>query len=560
MKRVQKRLISIFSTVLALSLILSACNGGDEGTEGQTDDPAGGNDTTDADPNGEEPGGLRENTMPITTEDITLSIFIGFAGGARQVYNSMAEMDLVKEMMEETGITLEFVHAPEADDGTFFTTMIGSNNYPDIMSNSFSSYPGGPTAAMDDGVLMDVTDLINEHAYYYNQILDGMDPEVRIRSLSDDGRIVRFGTVFLPDYLDGVAHGGFIVRKDLLDNAGITDLPETIDDYENMFDAFLEAGVVPWALSYTEWQNYDYSPVATALGLTARYSHIEDGEVVYSRTSPRFREYLEIMNRWYERGYFTSDALSQSTQEAQTTFQAGNAGAILAGSWEIITLESVGKANEADLEVVGLPHPRVNEGDQITTYVSIIQNPETRTAFISNQTEHPVEAVRFIDYLYKPETMKMTAWGINMDEQTLWTENEDGTRQWTDFMLDNPDFDYEIGRQRYTANALQGMWDEDMERIQYDIPQVQQAWGVWKPNTSNEDLPSLFLSYTTDESRELSELVTALETYGDEMVLSFITGQTSLDEFDTFVAELEAIGSGRVEEIRQAAYERYLAR
>lgn len=560
MKRNGKVLRAAAGIFLSAVLVLSAC-GTSAGTSQSSPEESGAPENTGTESDTQTAAGaVKENTMPITTEDITLEIYCGFAGGARQVYNSMADMDLVKQMMEETGINLKFVHPPEADDGTYFTTMIASGEYPDIISNEFTSYPGGPTAAMDDGVLLDATDLINEHAYYYNKLLDTLDPEVRTRSISDDGRIVRFGTVFLCDYLDGIAHGGFIVRKDLLDKAGITELPETIEEYETMFDAFKEQGVTPWSLAMTQWQFINYSPVANAFGLTYRGTHLEDGKVIYSRTSPKYKDFLEVMKRWYDKGYFSSDALTQLTPESQKTFQAGNAGAILSGSWEIITLESVGQANDPELKVVGLPYPRVKKGDTVNTMNAILENPETRCGFISAKCEHPVEAVRFVDYLYKPETMKMTAWGVNTDEATLWTEDANGKRQWTDFISDNPDFDYEIGRQRYTANALQGMWDADMEKLQYDIPQVQQAWGEWKGNTSKDALLPQYITQTTEESREISDLKTALETYGDEMAMGFITGQVPLEQFDEFTAQLKAIGSDRICELYQAAYDRYLAR
>ena len=583
-----KKWASLLCVLLTMVMILSACGGGgsdtgssSSGDTGSTDDAStgseystdaadtGSDESTDAADSGEAgtegTGGwnVEENTLPIANGDIELTIYIGFAGGARQIYNSMEEQDIIKQMEEETGIKLHFVNPPENDDGTFFTTMIASGDYPDIISDSFASYPGGPTAAMDDGVLLDATELIQSKAYYYYHMMDTMDPEVREKRIwSDDGRITWFGTVFAPEYLDGRVHGGFLVRKDILDKAGITKLPETFEEYEEMFEAFKAEGLTPWSVALKEWQFRDYSPVASAFGLTVRKEFVKDGKVGYSRTAPEYKQFLEIMHNWYEKGYITSDALTQSTSEAQKKFQAGEAGAILCGSWEIITLESVGKANDPNVEVVALPYPRVNEGDPITTQKQFILNPDGRRGFISAKCEHPEEAVRFVDYLYKPETIKMTAWGVNTDEHTLWEEDANGNRQWTEFMTDNPDFDYEIGRQRYTMNSMQGAWDTEMEKLQYDIPQVQQAWSeeAWFDNTSNEGVCSNYMTQTTDEARELSQLQTQVETYGDEMMFKFITGERSLDEFDAFVEELKGMGSERISELQQAAYDRFMAR
>ena len=553
MKRICKGL-PVIALLLLLCLGFTACSSkSQKETASLGNEPSGETaETTEV---------LADGNPTITTEDVTLEIYCGFAGGARQAYESMADMDLVKQMEAETGITLKFVHPPESDDGTFFTTMIASGKYPDIIWNTFASYPGGPTAAMDDGVIIDATPLIEKYAVNFNAILDSYDPVERTNCLSDDGRYIKFGTVFSPPYLVGRAHGGFLARKDLLDKAGITELPETIEEYEAMFDAFLAEGINPWTTAMTQWQYRDYSSVASAFGVSFRKSHLEDGKVVYSRTSPEYKEFLEVMNRWYTKGYLTSDSLMQLIPESQKTFQAGNAGAILAGSWEIITLETVGKANNPDFEVVGLPYPKVNKGDSINTFATMLEVVDGgRAAFVSTQCKYPEEAVKFIDYLYRPETIMMTAWGVNTDEYTLWTEDEKGTRSWTEFMTNNPDFDYEIGRQRYTANALQGAWEEQMERLQYDIPQVQQAWSEWAKNTDRSGLLPSFITQTTDEARELSQLLAQIETYGDEMTFSFITGETPLDEFDSFVQQLKSMGTDRVCELQQAAYDRYLAR
>ena len=185
-----KRWTSVICVLLTMVMILSACGGSDSGSSSSGDtgseDASAGSENTDTgsdesteatDDAGAEAadnGGwhVEENTLPIANGDVELTIYCGFAGGARQIYNSMEDMDIVKKMEEETGIKLHFVHPPENDDGTFFTTMIASGDYPDIISDGFASYPGGATAAMDDGVLLDATDLIQSKAYYYYHMMD----------------------------------------------------------------------------------------------------------------------------------------------------------------------------------------------------------------------------------------------------------------------------------------------------------------------------------------------------------------------------------------------------
>ena len=144
-----KRWASVICVLLAMIMTLSACGGGADsgaGSSGDGGSQEGGSTDTGSDESAEpaqdggagaeaeDSGGwhVEENTLPIADGDVELTIYCGFAGGARQIYNSMEDMDIVKKMEEETGIKLHFVHPPENDDGTFFTTMIASGDNPDM--------------------------------------------------------------------------------------------------------------------------------------------------------------------------------------------------------------------------------------------------------------------------------------------------------------------------------------------------------------------------------------------------------------------------------------------
>lgn len=557
MKRFKKVFLFLSISILMLNLIACGDSSDDTLTDGSEEDNDIINDAT-ADEE-EASGKVKENTMPITTEDITLTYYVGMATGARQVYNSMAEHPVIIEIMRETGINLEFVHPPEGDDGTFFNTMVASGDLPDIIYDGFGSYPGGATAAMDDGVLLDHKELIEEYAYYFTNLLEEGGPEVKRRVLFDDGRYKHFGCTFLPDYLDGVRHGGMITRQDFLDRAGIDKLPVTIAEYEEMFDAYLkELDIVPWATTFGGSNHLAF--VTGAYGVRYDGFQLKEGKVVYSRTLPEYKDFLEKIGEWYAKGYMTSDAFTQTASDTRKSFQAGTAGAIQAGSWELINIESVGKAGDPDFQVVGLSVPRHNADDIITTYDGILTNPETNSIFISADCKHPTEAIRLIDYTYKPETLRMTAWGINTDEYTLWEEDEDGNRAWTDYMVNNPDVDYETLRRRYTASDFQGMWDTDMEKAQYEIPIVQQAWEQWSYNTENSDIISKYVTRNTEEEKELSTIMTEIESYADAMVQKFISRHESLDKFDEFVEQLKQLGIERACEIHQESYNRYLER
>ncbi len=66
------------------------------------------------------------------------------------------------------------------------------------------------------------------------------------------------------------------------------------------------------------------------------------------------------------------------------------------------------------------------------------------------------------------------------------------------------------------------------------------------------------VKFTDSESNTLSLLATDIESYLDQMVAKFITGEESLDNFDAFVSGLNDRGLAQYLEIYQTAYDRYL--
>ena len=71
------------------------------------------------------------------------------------------------------------------------------------------------------------------------------------------------------------------------------------------------------------------------------------------------------------------------------------------------------------------------------------------------------------------------------------------------------------------------------------------------------------VSFTTEESDELDEIAQNIPTFVSESFASFLTGASDINDdavWESFKNDLETYNLSRVLEIRQAAYDRYLAR
>ena len=90
-------------------------------------------------------------------------------------------------------------------------------------------------------------------------------------------------------------------------------------------------------------------------------------------------------------------------------------------------------------------------------------------------------------------------------------------------------------------------------------PQQQAAWEIWgESNMLDHLLPNLYVS--GEDQSELSSIDSAINTYMSEVVTKLIMGTESFDNYDKIIEELKDRGIERAIEIRQKAYDAYLAR
>lgn len=553
---IKKTLSLLLASLLALSC-MTACGDNDNDNGEGTDNT----ETTTAKQE-KETTGPEENTMPIANGDITLSLYTGIKPGALQVYKDLSEHPVVKIIEDTTGINLTFIHPPQDDDGTFFNTTIASGVLPDIINESFNSYPGGPEAAIDDGVLMDITDLVNQYGYYYNQVMSTQPDEVKKKTVSDNGTLIRFCSILQPEYLDGRTNVGLILRKDLLEKNNM-DMPQTLNEYEAYFEMCKKEGIkTPLALPQitdSNWKSQNF--IANAFGVTHDGFFLDDNNnVVYSRTADGYKDYVALLHDWYQKGYLTSDFLSATKGDMEKLFQAGNAGMIEGGNWQVPTFNSVGKASNPDYHVVGSPYPTKTK-DQTVKYVKVLESINTQAWFVSNTCQNPVQAIKFLDYWYSPDLYELTAWGPGNKEYPTYEIDSEGKKVYTEWMTKNPDYDFTTARNRYILNNFQVMYNEVQEKQQYEpYPDKMETWANWASDTSSDLRVPDMITPSVDEARELSSIMSTINTYSSEQILKFITGDESLDNWDKYVEQINNMSIDKAIQITQDAVERYYAR
>jgi len=176
---------------------------------------------------------------------------------------------------------------------------------------------------------------------------------------------------------------------------------------------------------------------------------------------------------------------------------------------------------------------------------------------VTSNNSDPVTFARWIDYKYSDEGMILSNFGV---EGHTFEFDEQGNPAWNYRMYDNPDgLTVAQAVRRYTKHASGGFihdWRRELTGATQDTLDALDIWS--EGNTFAWNMPRVTL--TDSESTEFVRIMADIDTYRDEMVVRFITGQTPLSEIDSFIDTVHAMGIERAIEIQQAALERFLAR
>lgn len=551
MKKARKLTALLCVAMLASSL--AACNGNGTTT---TSTPSDGSTTTESTEGGEEsvvtdPNELPDVTLPLTEEPVTITYFQTTDGNASQVKNDYNDLDVYQELEARTGVHIEWQMSSGADTQTNFNLMISSNQLADVMYGA-GYYSDGIQAGIDDGYFLDLTDLVPEYAPHYNAVRNSND-RYRKASMTDSGRIgalYQFQKSIQPPW------DGLQVRKDWLDELGL-DLPVTYDDWHEALTGFKEMGVYA-PLSLMGNGAYDLaSAFMSGFGVTGGWQLTEDGTAAYGPYLDGWKDYITLMNQWYEEGLIDPDFMTANYYFGDTTMIVTGK----TGAWtSMYTMGSLYEqtTEDTDMVIAACTAPRVNEDDVIHLRLAD-QYYSGQPHAISANTEHAELILRWFDYLFTEEGSMLCNYGVEGDTYTL--DNE-GNPVWTDKVMNSPDgYSFAQAQCNYAmppssqpywydwTRELQGLDEEDVGMLD-----------IWGSDDQDWVMPN-DLSLTADEAVERSSIMTDIDTFYREQTAQMITGVLDVEtNWDSYKSTMESMGIERATEITQAAYDRYVQR
>lgn len=544
----------------AMSLCLAAtalagCGSTSSGASGTSSSAT----SADAQSAGTESQGI---TFPLE-EKVTLTMWAPFNVNAASVMEDFNGSLTFQEMEKRTNVHIEFIHPAIGQDAEQFNLMIASPEHPDMIMGGITLYQGGGDLAVEDGVFLQLNDLIEQYAPNYTAILES-NPEAKRQASSDNGIM----SAILPMMRqENLCWYGPSIRKDWLDETGL-DIPETIEQWEAVLTAMKEnhPDATPLVFhpsgssagnSFKD-RGYDFWGVfMSAYGIgtssgTVGAMYNDDGTVKYAPVEDAFKDYLELMNRWYENGLIDVDYPARDQDGINALITSGKAGAMV-GSVDIASnlFDSQG------IEYVTAPYPVLNEGDpNLLRAYDAVASPLGNSVSITTQCENPEIAVAWLDYAFSEEGSLLYNFGVEGDTYTM----VDGVPTFTDKVLNNPDVPGETALFLYKMQVFpQLRWGALANPSTVKNTKVLDEKTAWtEQGTAELTMPPVTL--TADEGDQLAKIRNTTDVYQNEMVTKFIMGVEPLDKFDEYVAQLEKMGINDAIAIYQDALDRYLSR
>ena len=489
---------------------------------------------------------------------ITLTIWCTTRAEYADATDKLADMQVIQDFMKMLDVNLEFTHPALSQAGEYFALMVASDKLPDMIWNGAvdSSYPGGVSRAYGDGLLFDYTELVNEQntPLFIEKVLNNKSRVVAKGAYDDNGRIIRLGSTVSGSDDIRTTMRGIMIREDMLEATGMA-VPVTIDDWYAMLTAMKQNGVeYPLILDKDKyWQSMNAFSSAYDISASSHYVR-QDGSVGYGPYEDVYYDYLSTLHKWYSEGLINPDFMNQDIQQTWSMI-ADDLGGATANHLQPyhpyywVPVESV----NPEKAMTAANYPVLKEGDPIRMMPTAIGLSSHK--YITVDAKNPLACVLVMDAMYADEVNSMMVYAVPGVAHTI---NELGYPVLTPI---TPNMSNEELRKFY-IHVFATELDTDLDYLltsKYCYGAQPIAINLFRQNSYDGIYPSGVL-FTEAESKVISNYKADIDTYREEMMLKFVTGNESLDHFGDYQAKLKAMHIEDLLEVYQSAYDRYQAR
>lgn len=459
-----------------------------------------------------------------------------------------------QELSRKTGTTFEFEYGASGNDGqTNLNLLIASKDMPDIIAYNWKNIAGGAEVWAEDGVIVDLTDMMDVNLKDYKAAMEAVDSLGLIKSAG--GRYYYLAQPY--DKLGGGVYMGLVIRQDMLDELG-EQAPTTIEEHH----ALLRKAKEHYGESFYPQTGSGFGvdrgntigigPLMWAFGTHYGF-YLEGDKVVYGPMSEQFTEAMEYIHTLYEEGLIDPDYATQDREAEKAKIMSSQS--MMSFEFQPNQMMNAMKEQNPTFKVIGITNLKKDADSKPysfdANYISSMQYGSS--CAITTACAEPEKAANFLNYIFTDEGYMITNYG---EKDVDYTIDADGKVQWTEAFNTIEAEDKEVTRNFGTAAvfpfrcSLDAYWNTLSEYAYGAI----QTWAA--TNDMSGILPAL--TFTAEETEEMTDWMADIKTYMEENYAGLVNGAIAIDQIPEIQNKLKSMHIERILEIYQAAYERYL--
>ena len=344
-----------------------------------------------------------------------------------------------------------------------------------------------------------------------------------------------------------------------------------ISEFENVIRVFNEKYGATFDSASTRINDMG---ICGAFGAYAGFSvntnygyYVHDGKVGLGAADDGWRDYVSWMNKMWSEGLLDQDMLTEDDTTIKDKIHNEKCGVSYTsmGQLNIWNKEEEAAGNEGTW--IGIPYPTADDGSLSAVFGGPGVGKHTTVITKTADEDTMKLCLQMLNYAYTEEGMLYWNYG---DEGVSWEYDEDGVPQFTSLVKDDPDTDpmTKYNGATWGSCCIQATNLLYQKNSQTAIDANNTWFYIDEDEEKNREITSgwrypVGISFTIEESDKLDEISQNIPTFVNESYASFLTGAKDINDdavWEQYQKDLESYNLSEILEIRQAAYDRYLAR
>ncbi|MDR1559909.1 MAG: extracellular solute-binding protein [Clostridiales bacterium] len=419
------------------------------------------------------------------------------------------------EMEKQSGVKFEFISPPSANYTEQLHLMLASGDYPDITTFNLLT---DPFVYAQDDILLDLKPYLDQMPNVVNY---QDNTEAAMKFYDVDGKLIA-----LPKTTSTKRYN-MAIREDWINKLGLK-IPATLDELHEVATAFVTQDPDgngqndTYAISGLGLDAFDYifGAYGVILGETnwnAPNTHCNiyfkdvGGKLVPMVTLPEMKEAITLLNQWYVEGLIDPEFASQTDAICNEKYEQSRFGiATYWWAWEPLR-EAIMVQTIPDVKITRIAPPTGPTGISGMRAVPAVINGVSVMA----DTEYPELCVKFLDYLHTENGLMTSYTGVEgyhwelTDGKYLTTEQFNNDNKWTQWYF---------------------LFESEWPLHKVETHQVESRRDALKWNVVRDDADGIIVDAKLTYQADLQTLIA-------ENFVNMITGQTSLDEFESIAEE-----------------------